>query len=103
MSLKRVHTTHTDLNITFPTGNTEILEVGDNFTVSCTAEVQGNMSGVVEFFWEMEGEMVSSSSLLTIYNVSQNDRGVYTCVAMADGMTRTANLTLTVVGQSMGE
>ena len=95
-----LHThTHTDLMITAPVGNDEMREAGGDFSFNCTAEVQGNASGAVDFFWERGGVNVSNTSTLTLNSVTQDSTGVYTCVAATSFLTRSANLTLTVIGQ----
>ena len=91
--------THTDLVITAPDGNDEMREAGGNFSFNCTAEVLGNASGAVDFFWKRRGVRVSNTSTLTLNSITQDSTGVYTCVAVTSFLTRSANLTLTVIGQ----
>ena len=75
--------------------------VGESFTLDCTAD-QFTRS----YRWEKDGHSLSLSpsvvieagEFLTIYNASQEDSGVYTCVAIGDNGENTAQAVVNVTG-----
>ena len=75
--------------------------VGESFTLDCTAD-----QFTLSYRWEKDGRTLSPSSsvvieageFLTIYNASQEDSGVYTCIAIGENGENMAQALVNVTG-----